>query len=244
MMKDLIRSWVQPLGIDIVKFPQLSTLERQLRTFLRANEINLVIDVGACDGFYSWCLRGPMEYRGRIVSLEPSKQSFNILKSQMATDGLWRGINVGASDKEGGGLLNTYERREFNSILELREQDAANYEINLATKAIEKIELRTIDSLWGEITEGIPDPRVFLKIDTQGHDKAVIRGAEARLGSVIGLQTEVPVIHIYDGMTPMVDTLNYLSGLGYIPIGFHAVNQPDSYNGAAPEFDVVFQRER
>jgi hypothetical protein len=70
----------------------------------------------------------------------------------------------------------------------------------------------------------------------------VIHGSEPRLGSIFGIQSEIPAIEIYDGMTPMPDMLRYLGTLGYVPIGFHPINQPEAYDGATPEFDVVFKR--
>jgi FkbM family methyltransferase len=243
MLTNIIKSWVQPFGIDLVRFPPLSPLARQLKAFLRLNEINLVIDIGACDGGYCKFLRGPVGYEGQIVSFEPTAKTFDRLRSAMSLDTRWRGFNFGVSDLDGDGILNTYgERCDFNSLLSMREKHAANYEVDVSEKAIERVALRSIDSLWSEITKGLDRPRIYLKTDTQGHDRAVIRGAEPRLGSIMGIQSEIPAIELYEGMTPMPDMLKYLAGLGYIPIGFHPVNQPDVYNGATPEFDVVFKR--
>jgi FkbM family methyltransferase len=243
MFTDLIKSWVQPFGIDVVKFPPLSPLARQLKAFLHMNEINLVIDIGACDGGYCRFLRGPVGYEGQIASFEPTKETFDRLHSAMHSDAKWNGFNLGVSDVVGEGILNTYgERCDFNSLLTMREKDAVNYEVDVSKKGIEKVGLRSIDSLWNEITKDLEKPRVYLKTDTQGHDRAVIRGSEPRLGSILGIQSEIPAIEIYEGMTPMPDMLKYLAGLGYIPIGFHPINQPEVYDGATPEFDVVFKR--
>jgi FkbM family methyltransferase len=243
MFTDLIKSWVQPFGIDVVRFPPLSPLARQLKTLFRVNEINLVIDIGACDGGYCRFLRGPVGYTGRIVSFEPTKETFDRLHIAMHSDERWTGFNLGVSDADGEGTLNTYaDRCDFNSLLTMRENDAVNYEVDVSKKSVEKIDLRSVDSLWAEITNGVDEPRVYLKTDTQGHDRAVIRGSEPRLGNILGIQSELPAIELYEGMTPMPDMLKYLVGLGYIPIGFHAVNQPEVYGGATPEFDVVFKR--
>ncbi len=243
MFTDIIKAWVRPFGIDVVRFPPLPPLARQLKAFFRLNEINLVIDIGACDGGYCRFLRGPVGYEGQIVSFEPTAKTYDRLRSAMSPDPRWSGFNFGISDADGDGILNTYgERCDFNSLLSMREKDAANYEVDVSKKGIERVGLRSIASLWSEITKGMVNPRVYLKTDTQGHDRAVIRGAESQLGSILGIQSEIPAIELYEGMTPMPDMLKYLAGLGYVPIGFHPVNQPDVYNGATPEFDVVFKR--
>jgi hypothetical protein len=163
----------------------------------------------------------------------------------MHSDARWTGFNFGISEVDGEGILNTYgERCDFNSLLTMRDKDAVNYEVDVSKKNIERVGLRSIDSLWNNIVKDLANPRVYLKTDTQGHDSAVLRGSEPRLGSVLGIQSEIPAIEIYEGMTPMPEMLKYLAGLGYIPIGFHPVNQPGYYDGATPEFDVVFKKSR
>jgi FkbM family methyltransferase len=160
----------------------------------------------------------------------------------MQSDGRWRGFNFGISDSDGVARLNTYDRRDFNSVLNLRDADARNYELDLSKKGFEDIKLRTIDSIWDEMVQDVKDPSVFLKTDTQGHDLAVIRGAQPWLTKIFGFQCEVPAIEIYDGMTSMPDMLKFLGSLGYVPTAFDAVNRPDAYEGAAPEFDVTFMK--
>lgn len=242
MLTGLVKSWVRPFGVDFVKFPPLSPIDRQLKEVVRDNNINLVLDIGACDGRFCRSLRGPIGYEGQIVSFEPCKETFERLRSNMKSDSRWRGFNVGVSDVDSGGTLNTYDRCVFNSVHNLREQDARFYEVDLSKKAVEEIRLRSINSIWNEITKDIEVPRVYLKTDTQGHDHAVIRGAQPRLKSILALQSEIPVIEIYDGMTSMPDMLRFLGSLGYIPIGFHPVSQHHGYGGATPEFDVIFKK--
>jgi hypothetical protein len=129
----------------------------------------------------------------------------------------------------------------FNSILPLRKQDARKYDVNLANRRSERIRLQTIGQLWSEITDGISSPRVFVKTDTQGHDIAVIRGAIHYLNRFVGIQSELPVIEIYDGMVPIDKALVFYRKLGFAPIGFYPVNTPAAYGGISPEFDVIFK---
>jgi FkbM family methyltransferase len=218
-------------------------LSRQIKRLLRSGEINVVLDVGAYRGDYCKMLRERVGYDGMIVSFEPSADSFRFLKATMNDDSGWRGFGIGLSDKNTVATLNRYPGREmFNSVHTLRKEDAQSYNVNLAKRFSEKIRLRTIDTLWGEITEGISSPRVFMKMDTQGHDIAVIRGATGHLRFFCGIQSELPVIEIYDGMTPMHEALAFYRKLGFVPMGFYAVNTPTAYDGVSPEFDVVFKK--
>lgn len=243
MLKTFIKSLVRMGGVDVVKYPPLHPLAKQLKSFMHANDINLVVDVGACDGGFAQFLRGPVGYEGVIASFEPTKRTFDILTTKMSSDSKWRGYNCGVSESDSQALLNTYgDNYDFNSILQLRESDAAVYAVDVENSVVEPITLRSLDSIWPDITSGIPNPRVYLKTDTQGHDRAVIKGVEPRLPFILGLQSEIPAVEIYDGMTSMSDMLKLVSELGYSPIGFHPINQPPEYNGMTPEFDVVFQK--
>jgi len=53
------------------------------------------------------------------------------------------------------------------------------------------------------------------------------------------MQSELPAIEIYDGMTSMPAALDLYRKLGYVPIGFYPVNTLSAYDGISPEFDVV-----
>jgi FkbM family methyltransferase len=188
-------------------------------------------------------LRTEAKYSGPIVSFEPCRKTFAIAEQKMATDINWRGFQLGLSDTETEGVLHTFEdNADFNSLLVLRERDAAAFDVNLVKQGLEKVTLRRLDGLWSEITKGIANPRVFLKSDTQGYDRQVVLGTMGHLDAILGIQSEVPAIEIYDGMTSMIDMLEFYRDLGFIPVGFYEVNRPDQYEGIAPEFDVILKR--
>ena len=82
--------------------------------------------------------------------------------------------------------------------------------------------------------------RPFLKMDTQGYDAAVIRGAGAELQRFVGLQTEMSIHPLYEHMPTMVENLDLLMKRGFRPISIFK-------SGAFPplrvsEMDGVFVR--
>jgi len=243
MIGSLVKTSARAFGVDIVKFPQSAPLAAHLKEFFRHNKIELVLDVGACDGGFCRLLRNEVRYSGSIVSFEPCSKSFETLSHRMKSDNSWKGYQIGLSDSNSDSILNTYGARpDFNSVLQLRERDAQLYDVDLSTRGAESIALRCLDTLWDEFIDDAHTSRVFLKTDTQGHDAAVVRGARDHLKNILGIQSEIPTIEIYDGMPSMPECLKLYSSLGYIPIGFYPVNRPVSYNGASPEFDVLFQQ--
>jgi len=64
------------------------------------------------------------------------------------------------------------------------------------------------------------DARIFVKIDTQGHDLEVLQGASGILDVLRGFQSELPAVRIYDGMHSMPELIEYYSQIGFVPIGF------------------------
>ena len=68
----------------------------------------------------------------------------------------------------------------------------------------EVVALRRLDAIFDSCVDGVKNPRVFLKIDTQGYDFEVLAGIGRALGWIVGLQTELSVKPIYAGL------INYL----------------------------------
>jgi hypothetical protein len=56
---------------------------------------------------------------------------------------------------------------------------------------------------------------VFLKTDTQGYDWNVLHGAGEKLAQVIGVQTELSVIPLYEGSTHYLKMLAFLEAQGF-----------------------------
>lgn len=77
------------------------------------------------------------------------------------------------------------------------------------------IEVGRLDDVFVTCVEGIPDPRVFLKIDTQGYDLEVIRGGAGCMGPILAIQSEPSVQAIYEGVPDYQETIAELNALGF-----------------------------
>lgn len=227
-------------GIAVSYHPPPGTLDRHLHDFLSQMEINVVLDVGAFVGNYAAGLR-EIGYTGRIISFEPFPASYDQLHAKMRHDPLWSGQLFGLSDENREATLQTHDRGDFNSLLALRPDAERAYSLDSSRRGQATVQLRRLDALLPPLIEGVREPRVFLKMDTQGHDVSVVKGAAGVLDKIVGLQSEMPAVQIYDGMPSMVDGLNYYAGCGYVPVGFYAVNTLRGV-GVSPEFDVLFKR--
>jgi len=239
--KQLTRSALWRLGISVTRFPAPHMLSRKVGELIRASDINIVLDVGAFHGTYCEMLRTEARYTGLIASFEPCEDSFRILSTAMRGDKNWRGYPFGLGNCDTVTSLNKYDQVELSSLLTLREEGARAYGVGTHSRTTEAIQLHKIDTIWDEIMEGVESPRVFLKTDAQGVDTAAVLGAAGHLQYVHGIQSELPVVEIYEGMVSLAEALQLYRKLGYIPVGFYPLGTREAY-GLSPEFDVVFRR--
>jgi Methyltransferase FkbM domain len=107
------------------------------------------------------------------------------------------------------------------------------------------VPLRRLDSVLPELlpeitrADGGP-PRVFLKMDTQGFDLEAFRGLGDRVGEIVGLQSEVALLLIYDGMPRMPEAVATYEAAGFELSGMYPVtSEPD---GRVIEYDCVMVR--
>jgi FkbM family methyltransferase len=238
---EIIKLRAQKMGIAISYYPPPGSFKRQLKDFLSQMEINVVLDVGAFIGNYPIELR-EIGYKGRIISFEPVPSSYDRLSTTMRLDPLWCGQPFGLSDDNRDAMMNIYARGDFNSLLNLRKDPELAYSLDPSLRSKTPIQLRRLDAVLPRLIEEIRSPRVFLKMDTQGHDASVVKGAAGVLDKIVGLQSELPAVNIYDGMPSMSGTLEYYASCGFIPIGFYPENTFRNIKQIVPEFNVLFNR--
>lgn len=228
------------LGVTISSYPLPDSYKRCLRDYLYQMRINVVLDVGAYIGDYARELR-EIGYRGQIVSFEPTPASYQQLLVGMQGDTRWCSKPFGLSDEDRDAVFNTHREGNFNSLLTMREDIERAYSLDHSLWDQTRIQLRRLDAVLPEVVERIPSPRIFMKLDTQGHDLSVVKGASGVLNMVVGLQSELPAVEMYEGVVSISDALKFYAGCGFVPIGFYPVNTFRDVQ-ISPEFDVLFNR--
>ena len=92
--------------------------------------------------------------------------------------------------------------------------------------------------MFGECTANIDEPRCFLKMDTQGWDLEVMKGAAGVMSSIVGIQSELAVKHCYEGMVGFTRALEQYAALGFEVTGMYPVAY-DHDQLRVLEFDCV-----
>jgi FkbM family methyltransferase len=238
--KEVVQKSLRRVGLELVRYPPTDgTRERHvLQAILSKKRINCVIDVGANEGQYGRHLR-QIGYAGRIVSFEPVLQSFeNLARTSAGFPGEWKLLNLALGSVAGSAAINVCDGAYFSSFLTPREESLARFPQNRIGRT-EVVEVKRLDDILCECTEGIVEPRVYLKMDTQGYDLEVIKGATQSLPKIVALQTEISFKPIYENMRNYADSLSTLLSLGFEVFDFMPVTRDGL---GAIEMDCVMVR--
>jgi FkbM family methyltransferase len=209
------------LGGQVHQYPEI----RALRTFLSAFDVDCVIDVGANQGQYATTLRRHAGFAGTILSFEPNPDIFAILQRRAAGDGRWHIFNMALSDFDGTAHFNIMAADQFSSLERPAEgQDAIFAERNKVARQVE-MQCRRLSGLLPQLQAAHGFARPFLKLDTQGHDRAVCEGAGDVLTQMTGVQSELAVRPIYEGGTEYRAMIAWLAERGFAPSAFFANNK-------------------
>jgi FkbM family methyltransferase len=184
--------------------------EDERARLLRERHIDLVLDVGANEGLYAARLRAD-GYRGRIVSFEPLSAAFAKLERASAGDTLWQALHTALGSRRGNALLNVAGNWASSSLLPM-DARLPKIEPRTAYVATEEVGVETLDDLRPSLVR--PDDRVLLKVDVQGYELEVLRGAQRTLGQVEAAQVELSLVPLYDGAPSPDEVTRFLEARG------------------------------
>lgn len=200
------------------------TLRSNLKNLFYKYNIDLVIDVGANKGQFSQMLRAN-GFNGLIYSIEPGRAAFNKLQKANYSDEKWSAFNLALGAESRTVSISISERDRLASLHDFSE--FGKERSGTATEILrrEDVEMTTLDDLIRR--ESIPTKihNCFLKIDTQGHDLEVLRGAKSCLNDFKGLLSEVSLKSIYEHVPPYEEVLEYCQQAGFGISGLYAVDR-------------------
>lgn len=178
-------------------------------------EIDCVFDVGANDGQFGKFLRNEVGFKGTIVSFEPIPASIEKLKKNADSDSRWVIKPFALGKTAGIAQFNVMSGSQFSSFLEPSHESVQMFHEN--NRVIEKIEveIQTLAGVTSNILEELGVSAPYLKLDTQGFDLEIARGAKNELSKFRALQSEASVKPIYKDMPCYSDSMAAFSELGF-----------------------------
>jgi FkbM family methyltransferase len=215
-----VRSWVTEQaksfllrhGIRVQRDNTNTNAELRLGRMLCAEQIDLVIDVGANSGQYGRALRAS-GYNGRILSFEPLSSARLALEALSQSDDRWSIVDrMAVGDHDGVVTINIAKNSTSSSILDMLDshRQAAPYAPYVGS---EEVPMRRLDGVHHSFLD--ESSRPFLKIDTQGYEARVLEGAAGLLKRVKGVQVELSLRPLYDGQVLWRDIIDSLEKCGF-----------------------------
>ncbi len=210
--------------------------EPSAQSFLHARSVDLVIDVGANVGQLASGLRKG-GYAGSIHSFEPVSSVYVALSAAAAGDPKWMTTRAAVGSAAGEVTIHVSAASVYSSI-RAPTRFGEDRDAGMTAVATEVVPVVMLD----EAVELAGSNKVFLKIDTQGFEREVLDGASRLITRCVGLQLELPIAHLYDGVWDFDEAIGHAKALGFVPAQFRTVCTSDAIPASAVEVDCIFRR--
>ena len=229
----ILNNILKYIGAEIVRYPK-NDLKRKLK-MLNQRKINLIIDVGANKGEYTLELIH-LGFKGYIESFEPISEAYKILSIRSKNNKNWNTSRIAIGDFDGESEINIAGNINSSSLLNMLPRHIKS-EPNSKYLRKERILVNRLDTLFSR--NMILDKKIFLKIDVQGYELNVLKGAEFIINNIEGIQIEMSLEPLYEGSILYKDMIHFLEMKGFelysIENGFS-----DPHTGKLLQFDGVF----
>jgi FkbM family methyltransferase len=217
--RDGLHRALRRFGVDLVRYTPDRFPDLRRSEAIRTRAIDLVLDIGANAG--GWALRVRRAgYDGRIVSFEPLASAYAQLREASAGDPLWDIRQVALSDSDGRASINVAANSWSSSLLPMA---SLHTEAAPESAYVGEHETRTarLDSLMGDVYDS--NDRILVKVDVQGLELPVLRGAGEMLSQVQALEAELSYSVLYSGQALLPEVVTFLANEGFALVAIEPV---------------------
>jgi FkbM family methyltransferase len=236
-MRRFVHGAIAKTGIDAVPMGGIRHAIGRRAKLIRRLEIDLVIDVGANIGQFGSEIRAA-GYSGRILSIEPLSEAYLELSNRAKRDGKWATINCAIGESDGEATLHVAGNSASSSLLDMLpvHEEAAP---ETAYVGVERVTLRRLESVLSEYAgTGV---RPYMKVDVQGYELAVLRGAGAWLESIAAIQLELSLAKLYADAPAASEVDAFVTAAGYRLAGVEP-GFTDPVSGRLLQMDGIYVR--
>ena len=237
-IKHELRTYLWKIGYDISRFTPTSHPLARRKQILASYEIDTVLDIGANAGQFARELRGDIGYTQSILSFEPLSTAFKLLKKNAKDDPAWDVFNCAIGDVAEKREINVAGNSFSSSLLNML---PSHLKSAPSSKYIGKevIDIKTLDSIFSELCKTAKN--IYMKIDTQGFESKVLKGAENSLTHINTVQMEMSLIPLYGGELLFNDMCILMSKMGYTLVAIEN-GFSDPASGQLLQVDGIFHR--
>lgn len=240
MLTGIIKSSLKRIGVDVKRMLPASNFGLQVARIVVDGGYDLVFDIGANNGQFAHELR-EFGYRGRIVSFEPLSAAHRRLSRAAARDPMWQvAPRAALGAAKSATTINVSGLPASSSLLTMKRshENAAPGSASVGQENVDVVALDDVASEWLEGTR-----RVFLKIDTQGFELEVLKGAVKTLPRIEGALLELSLVELYDGQPLWTEVIEWLGQHNFELVGLNqGFMDPTTYHTL--QVDGIFKRHK
>ncbi|MCC6233682.1 MAG: FkbM family methyltransferase [Verrucomicrobiales bacterium] len=205
------------------------------RPALERLPVDRVVDAGANRGQFALACR--LYLPGIPVhSFEPIPGEAEVFRAVLGEDDLVRLHGLALGSERGEAVLNLSARRDSSSLLPIGDEQAR---IFASTEKVGELrvpvgKLDDFFAEWGDARA------MLLKLDVQGFELSVLKGAGDTLRRCAYVYCECSEVELYTGQALRAEIEGYLNGMGFARV----LRLNETWNGGSlVQADYLFQRE-
>jgi FkbM family methyltransferase len=211
MIKKLINKSLNILGYNISKLPSLENkINKGEYKWLQEFGIRTVIDVGANDGGFALLINKILP-DAFIYSFEPINSCFIELQKNTSSIKNIKYFNYALGDKEEEKIFYQNEFSPSSSFLQVQQKHVEAFPFTANTKSINVL-VEKLDNLNSSINF---NKKVLLKIDVQGFELNVLKGAQNVLKKIDMIFCEISFAELYKDQPAFGEILEYLENYNF-----------------------------
>lgn len=231
VLRCLPRNWRSRANILIYNIDLIASMRRL--------ETDLVLDVGANDGQFALDLI-KAGYRGRILSIEPYSDAHDALSQCAKAYAGWDvAPRVAMAAGEGEAVLHVASNRGHSSSLRRMADSHRNAAPEVTVMGQERVPLTTLDKVALEHCSR--SRSALLKLDVQGSELAVMKGAGKVLPYCKAINIELSTQELYQGQELCHTVMEFLHMKGFC-LAFAAPNFTHPDSGKWLDMNALFVR--
>jgi FkbM family methyltransferase len=238
-LKSRIQRLVRGLGWEIRPITSANIEQQVVKDILKVTAPKILLDVGANTGQWG-DLVFDTGFAGTLISFEaiPSVHK-TLVAHARRRNASWKVAPCAALGSERGQVeLNISENEQSSSILPMRREheEAAPNSMYVAKQLVP---VERLDELALPFLP--PEGNLAIKIDTQGYELHVLKGATKLLDRTVAFQLELSLVRLYEGAPTFSEMIEFMESRGYQLFNVVPVFK-DQRNGRLLQADGFFIR--
>lgn len=234
----LLNRFFRPFGYELKKHYKIATPTAMdaIMNAIYHYRIDTVFDVGANVGQFGREIRAA-GYKGELHSFEPVAETFKALSEASQGDAHWHTHQFALGASPGTGSIHVTTASDLSSFNAPNNFGKDRFK-GFQSTTQEEVEIGTVDQFIA--SNNLSVRKILLKMDTQGHDLEVLKGATQSLTSIPVIQSEIAFQPLYEGMPTYMESFSSLENHGYGVAALNPVTKSEDLS--VIEMDCLFIR--